>query len=147
MKKPADESWKLAAMQRRPATPFQIARSLLLLVVMLACFYAGLFGGVEGALNIAMFYVWAIALPYGFLVLVVVGNDRGMLAKVAKLPKWARWRGVLDLVGLGMLLWAGFIGTGAAWLVSTFIASVYRAWLDEYDAAAAARQKTEAYAP
>ena len=76
--------------------------------------YLGLGGGVDGALYVMKFFVWAICLPVGLIALTDVAQkgmaktpDSGALNKLAaRLVAWAC---------LGMMIWTGHIATGVAW--------------------------------
>jgi hypothetical protein len=85
-----------------------------LLVGMPTMTYLGLVAGIDGALYVAKFFVWAICLPVGLLALTDAAQknmakepDAGPLNKMAaRLATWAC---------LGMMIWTGHIATGGAW--------------------------------
>lgn len=85
-----------------------------LLVGMPTMTYLGLVAGVDGALYVMKFFVWAICLPVGLIALTEAAQknmakvpDNGPLNKmVARLVAWAC---------LGMMIWTGHIATGGAW--------------------------------
>ena len=76
--------------------------------------YLGLVAGVDGALYVMKFFVWAICLPVGLVALTDATQkimakepDSGPLNKLAaRLVAWAC---------LGVMIWAGHIVTGMAW--------------------------------
>jgi hypothetical protein len=85
-----------------------------LLLGMPAMTYLGLVAGVDGALYVTKFFVWAICLPLGLIALTDAAQknmakepDTGPLNKMAAhLVAWAC---------LGMMIWTGHIATGMAW--------------------------------
>ena len=87
--------------------------------------YLGLVAGVDGALYVMKFFVWAICLPAGLIALSDAAQknmakepDTGSLNKLAaRLVAWGC---------LGMMIWTGHMATGVAWgfyMMCTAVAS------------------------
>jgi hypothetical protein len=85
-----------------------------LLIGMPTMTYLGLLGGVDGALYVLKFFVWAICLPAGLIALTDAAQknmakepDTGPLNKLAaRLVAWGC---------LAVMIWTGHIATAVAW--------------------------------
>jgi len=78
-----------------------------------AAVWLGFIEGVEGAQYVAKFFVWAVGVPFGLLVLT---DD--MQKRLAKEPRTPIRSAVARLVGwfaLGVFVWYGHVITAAAW--------------------------------
>lgn len=76
--------------------------------------YLGFLGGVEGALYVVKFFVWAICLPVGLSALTQQQQkdmakqpvSRGLFRFASRIVAWSV---------LGMMVWTGHIATACAW--------------------------------
>lgn len=76
--------------------------------------YLGFLGGIEGALYVVKFFVWAICLPVGLIALTETAqNDMAQQSPSGGLFRFA-WR-IVAWSALGVMLWTGHIATACAW--------------------------------
>ncbi len=96
-----------------------------------AALYFGLVHGIQGAANIAQFYIWLTFL-FSWLALsdnaVRDAQNRGLPG----LPEWVF--GLQNITVLAALLWYGWIWCAVAWLVKSILASRFRRPLPAADA-------------
>ncbi|TXT39205.1 MAG: hypothetical protein FD135_2355 [Comamonadaceae bacterium] len=92
----------------------KILIQMALLIGMPTLTYLGFLGGVEGALYMVKFFVWAICLPIGLLALTEKAQKN-----LAKQPaSGALYRFAARIVAwtvLGIMVWTGHIATACAW--------------------------------
>lgn len=97
--------------------------------------YLGFFGGVEGALYVVKFFVWATSVPVGLIAL----TDT-MQKKLAEQPPKGRVVRFIDRTVswcmLAMMVWTGHLATATAWGFFMLCAAVARASADEIRATA-----------
>lgn len=86
----------------------------LLLIGMPTMTYLGLISGVDGALYVVKFFVWAICLPVGLSAL-----SESVQKSLSKEPATGTLSRLISrLVAwscLGVMIWTGHIATGVAW--------------------------------
>jgi len=79
-----------------------------------AAVWFGVVGGVEGALHVAKFWVWAAAVPAGLL-----GFTSGLQRRLSAAPQPSSALGAARLViawfALGAFVWGGHVVTAVAW--------------------------------
>ncbi|MDD5028504.1 MAG: hypothetical protein PHH58_03225 [Rhodoferax sp.] len=96
-----------------------------LLIGMPTLTYLGFLGGVEGALYMVKFFVWAICLPIGLLALTQTAQkNMAKLAPIGRLRRVAQ--NIVVWTVLGVMVWTGHIATACAWcfyMLCTAIAS------------------------
>ncbi len=96
--------------------------------------YLGLIAGVDGALYVVKFFVWAICLPVGVIALtdaahknLAKGTKSNSLHKfAARLVAWSC---------LGVMVWTGHIATAVAWGLYMLCAAIAEAGAEKHRAA------------
>ncbi len=93
--------------------------SLAFLAGMPTMTYLGLVAGVDGALYVTKFVVWAVCLPLGLLALTETIQKSLAQEPEAWAIRKAAWR-LVAWACLGMMVWTGHIATAMAWGLHMF---------------------------
>jgi len=92
----------------------KILIQMALLIGMPTMTYLGFMGGVEGALYLVKFFVWAMCLPLGLMAL--TEHAQKSLAKQPANSALFRFASrIAAWSALGVMVWTGHIATACAW--------------------------------
>ena len=92
----------------------KILTNAALLLGMPTMTYLGFIGGIDGALYLVKFFVWAICLPVGLIALSDAAQKN--MAKQPRTGAPLRFAARLVAWGcLGVMIWTGHIATSVAW--------------------------------
>lgn len=81
-------------------------------IALLFAAYCGTIVGIPGALNILLFFIWAIYLPIGLLALHPTIHKA--IAETPPRPIASNVSSCINLITLGILIWTGQLATGIA---------------------------------
>lgn len=92
-------------------------RSIAISATLVAALYAGLFMGVNGALNVGLFIVWSAFVLSLFCLSTTM--QKSMAEKERPFPGW--FSVSVDIAALAMLAWSGYMLSSAAWLAAMIL--------------------------